>query len=315
MKALVYDGHRSVRWQNVRLPFAHEGDVAVDVLQAGVCGTDMCAVRDGRPAIEPGMTLGHEFVGRRRDTGQLVVGNPLVACGNCRNCLRGKAHLCLQRAVIGVHRPGAFTGSVWVPESRLVPIDGASLEQAALVDPVATALHAFRLAPRPEGPVAVLGAGAIGLSLLFVLKSHGIGDITVTDLSGERLDLALAAGADRTGASADGVYDVVYDTVGSVATRRDAVLRTIPGGDAVLVGLHSAELQVAAGPVIGGERTIRGSFGYTDDEFREAAGMVSRLSTDWVQTVDFDDAEAAFHALLAGRSDARRPKLQMRMAR
>lgn len=314
MKALVYNGNHSVCYHQVRFPVPREGEVALEVLQAGLCGTDMCAVRDGRPVVEPLMTLGHEFVGRRHDTGELVVGNPLLSCGECRNCLRGKSHLCAKRVVIGVHRPGAFTRTVLVPEDRLVPVQGVSLEQAALVDPVATALHAFRLAPRPEGPVAILGAGAIGLSMLFVLKSQGVTDITVTDLAQERLDHAARGGADTLAARAEGTYDVVYDTVGSTATRRDAVLRCMAGGDAVLVGLHSADLDVPAGPVIGGERTIHGSFGYTDAEFREAAQLVSRISTDWVQVVDFEDAERAFQGLLAGQVDARHPKLQMRMA-
>jgi 2-desacetyl-2-hydroxyethyl bacteriochlorophyllide A dehydrogenase len=313
MKALVYSGTHSVCYHEVKLPVPREDDVAVDVLQAGICGTDMCAVRDGRPAVEPLMTLGHEFVGRRQDTGELVVGNPLLSCGQCRACKRGWSHLCVHRVVLGVHRPGAFTHTVQVPASRLVPMRGVTLEQAALVDPVATALHAFRLAPRPEGPVAVLGAGAIGLSMLFVLKSQGINDVTMTDIAQQRLDFALAGGADAVASRAEGSYDVVYDTVGSVATRQDAVLRCISGGDAVLVGLHSAELNVPAGPVIGGERTIRGSFGYTDDEFREAAALVPRISTDWVHTVGFGDAEFAFQSLLAGRSDPRHVKVQMRM--
>lgn len=313
MKALVYSGNNSVCYHEVRFPIPRPGEVAIDVLQAGICGTDMCAVRDGRPVVEPMMTLGHEFVGRRHDTGQLVVGNPLLSCGECRNCLRGRSHLCAKRLVIGVHRPGAFTRTVYVPESRLVPIEGVTLEQAALVDPVATALHAFRLAPRPEGPVAVLGAGAIGLSMLFVLKSEGIADVTVTDLSQERLDHAGRGGADTVAQRIEGTYDVVYDTVGSAATRKAAVLGCMAGGDAVLVGLHAADLEVPAGPVIGGERTLRGSFGYSDAEFREAAQWVSRISTDWVRTIEFDDAERAFHGLLAGQVDARHPKLQMRM--
>lgn len=313
MKALVYAGDRSVRFHEVDDIGSAPGEVALDVLQAGICGTDLCAVRDGRPAVAPLMTLGHEFVARRRDTGALVVANPLLACGACRACLRGKTHLCAARAVIGVHRPGAFAAAVRVPASRLVPIDGVSLQQAALVDPIATALHAFRLAPAPEGPVAVLGAGAIGLSMLFVLKSLGVRDVTVTDLATRRLDYAVAGGADRVAGRAEGSYDVVYDTVGAVATRQDAVLRSIPGGHAVLVGLHSAELQVAAGPLIAGERTVHGSFGYTDAEFREAAGMVRQVPTDWVHTIEFDAAESAFRDLLAGTADPAHVKVQMRL--
>lgn len=313
MKALVYAGDRTVRFHDVEEVDAGPGEVVLDVLQAGICGTDLCAVRDGRPVVAPLMTLGHEFVARQRGDDALFAVNPLLSCGACRACRQGRSHLCASRSVIGVHRPGAFAPVVRVPASRLVPIGDATLEQAALVDPLATALHAFRLAPPPEGPVAVLGAGAIGLSMLFVLKSADVRDITVTDLSSRRLDHAVAGGADRVAARAEGSYDVVYDTVGAVATRQDAVLRCIPGGHAVLVGLHSAELQVPAGPLIAGERTVHGSFGYTDAEFREAAGMARSVPTDWVHTIDFDAAAAAFHDLLAGKADPAHVKVQMRL--
>lgn len=313
MKALVYSGDYSVCFREVQAPEDAAGEITVDVLQAGICGTDIGAVKHGRPAIAPFMTLGHEFVARRRDTGEMVIGNPLIGCGQCRTCLRGSTHLCANRAVLGVHRPGAFAPSVRLPLSRIVSMQGATLEQAALVDPLATALHAFRLAPRPEGPVAVLGAGAIGLSLLVVLKSEGIEDITVTDLAAERLEYARALGVSRVASRAEGSYDVVYDTVGAPSTRQDAVLRSVAGGHAVLVGLHSPELQVAAGPLIAGERTIHGSFGYTDSEFLEAAKLASQVRTDWVHTIPFDAAESEFQAILAGRSHPAHVKVQMRI--
>jgi len=313
MKALVYAGDRSVRFHEAEPAEAAAGEVMLDVLQVGICGTDLCAVRDGRPLIAPLTTLGHEFVARRRDGGGLVAVNPLLSCGACRACRRGRTHLCAQRVVIGVHRPGAFAATICVPASRLVPLGDVSLEQAALVDPLATALHAFRQVPPPEGPVAVLGAGSIGLSMLFVLRRSGVRDITVTDLSPRRLDFALAGGADRVGPRAEGTYDVVYDTVGATATRQDAILRCMAGGHAVLVGLHSAELQVPAGPLIAGERTVHGSFGYTDAEFREAAEWARQVPTDWVHTIDFDAAPSAFHSLLAGTADPAHVKVQMRL--
>ncbi|MDB6000514.1 MAG: hypothetical protein JWP52_2213 [Rhizobacter sp.] len=92
------------------------------------------------------------------------------------------------------------------------------------------------------------------------------------------------------------------------------MLKVRAGGTAVLVGLHAAQLNVPAGPLIGGERTIRGSFGYTEAEFRESVRMASQLDTRWVHTVDFDAAEAAFDALLRGRSDPSHVKIQMHMA-
>ncbi|HMN79229.1 MAG TPA: alcohol dehydrogenase catalytic domain-containing protein [Burkholderiaceae bacterium] len=312
MKALVYQGDRRVRACEVAEPRAAEGDVVVEVLQAGICGTDLCVVRDERPKVAPPMTLGHEVVGRRLDTGERVVVNPLLSCGRCRACGEGRSHLCERRVVLGVHRAGAFAERLTVPASRLVPAPDASLAQAALIDPIATALHAFSLAPRPAGPVAVLGAGAIGLSMLFVLRSAGIRDITVTDIAPQRLEYARDAGADRVGPAAEGLFDVVWDTVGAQATRRDAVLKVRAGGTAVLVGLHSADLCVPAGPIIGGERTLRGSFGYTDAEFNASAALAANIDARWVRTVPFDEAQNAFESLIEGRADPAHVKIQMR---
>jgi len=81
----------------------------------------------------------------------------------------------------------------------------------------------------------------------------------------------------------------------------------------VLVGLHSADLTMPAGPLIGGERTLKGSFGYTPAEFREAVAMLPGLATRWVHTVPFGEAEGLFTALLEGRSPPGHIKLQMRM--
>lgn len=313
MRALVYLGDRTVKQQETPEPIVTDGEVVVQVLQAGICGTDLCVIRDERPKVAPPMTLGHEFVGRRRDTGEVVIVNPILSCQRCRACCEGRTHLCESRRIVGVHRPGAFAESVTVPVNRILPAGNATLEQAAMVDPIATALHAFRLASPPGGQVAVLGAGAIGLSMLFVLQLAGVQDITVTDISQQRLDLAHASGATRVGPVAEGVYDVVYDTAGTTATRREAVLKTRPGGTAVLVGLHSADLLVPAAPIIGGERSIRGSFGYTDDEFREAARLADKLDTRWVHVIPFDEAESILLALIKGRGDPSQVKIQMRL--
>jgi threonine dehydrogenase-like Zn-dependent dehydrogenase len=217
--------------------------------------------------------------------------------------------------VIGVHRNGGFAEVVAVPEGNLVPAGRATLTQAAMADPIATALHAYRLASDAigSGPVAILGAGSIGLSLLFVLKRFGVQDITVTDLSPERRAFAEAGGADRTAEAIDGSYDAIFDSVGAVATRRDAAFHVRPGGVAVLVGLHSADLSFPAGPLIGGERTVKGSFGYTPDEFREAVQMLPDLDTPWVHAVPFADAERMFTRLLEGLQPPAQIKLQLRM--
>ena len=314
MKALVYAGGQAVRLADVPAPQPVNGEEIVDVLVAGVCGTDLGAVRSGRPPLPIGLAIGHEFVGRRRRDGALVVANPILSCGECRACREGRRHLCERRQVLGVHRSGAFAESVLVPADNLVEVRDLDLTRAAMVEPIATALHAWRLSPMPRREVAVLGAGPIGMSLLHVLKANGIGNITVTDIAPERRVMALQCGADLATERADGSYDAVFDTVGAVATRRNAVENVRPGGTAVLVGLHAPELAVAGGPVVAGERTIRGSFAYTPDEFAEAIGLAASLDTRWIAAVPFDQSERSFSDLLTGAADPARVKVHFNVA-
>lgn len=303
MKALVYTGDGAVRWSDVAAPPQADGEDLVEVLTAGVCGTDLGAVRNGRPPLPIGIAIGHEFVGRRLRDGALVVANPILSCGECRACREGRPHLCEQRQVLGVHRPGAFAETVSVPTRNLVAAGGLDLTRAAMVEPIATALHAWRLSPMPRANVAVLGAGPIGMSLLHVLKANGIADVTVTDIAPERRAIARQCGADVAAETADGIYEAVFDTVGAVSTRRNAIENVRAGGTAVLVGLHAADLAVAGGAVVAGERTIRGSFAYTPAEFGEAIALAADLDTRWIATVPFERSAQVFADLVGGKAD------------
>jgi 2-desacetyl-2-hydroxyethyl bacteriochlorophyllide A dehydrogenase len=314
MKALVYTGDKEVALRDVPLPIAAESDVLVEVLRAGICGTDIGALAHGRPKLSPGVVLGHEFVGRRLDTGTLVVGNPIIACHGCAACVAGRTHLCSNRRVLGVQRAGAFAERIAVPASNLFDATGLTHTQAALVDPLATALHAWRLAGPSSHRVAVLGAGAIGLCTVAVLKAAGVRDIAVTDIVTARLEFAKALGATTVCATPEGEFDAVIDAVGTEDTRRTAVAMLRQGGTAVLVGLHAAQLSLPAGQLIAGERTLRGAFAYTEAEFLDATRMAVTLDTSWVRTIPFDAAAETLSGMVAGRPFGPEVKVHMQIA-
>lgn len=313
MKALVYTGDQNVEMRDVDDAAVGNQDILVNVLRAGICGTDIGAIVHGRPKLEPGIVLGHEFVGRRLDSGRLVVGNPIIACHQCTMCSAGATHLCPNRKVLGVHRQGAFAERVSVPERNLVDAGDLSLTEAALIDPVATALHAWRLAPSSSARVAVLGAGAIGLCTVAVLKAAGVEEIAITDIVPERLEFARTLGATSVVLPSGGVFDCVLDAVGSEQTRQQATALLRTGGTAVLIGLHAERLSVAAGPLIGGERTIRGAFAYTEAEFVEAIGIVRGMDTSWVRTIPFEYAADSLAAMVGGRYREREAKVHLQI--
>ena len=108
MKAIVYTAPLELQFQEVDEPTPGPGEVLVDVDAVGICGSELEGFANQSPFRVPPLIMGHEFSGRRADTGQPVVINPLVSCQQCDLCLRGKPNLCRNRKIIGIHRSGGF---------------------------------------------------------------------------------------------------------------------------------------------------------------------------------------------------------------
>ena len=300
MKALVYQGAAEVRLLDVAEPELAAGDVLMSVTAVGVCGSDMALIRDGMPAIAPPLILGHEFGGYLAN-GDFAVVNPMLSCGACARCLAGRSQLCATRKVLGFRRSGAYAERVAVPARNLVPAPGLTPRQAALVEPIANGVHAFNRVGRPMERVAIIGAGSIGMCLLHVLVSCGVHGITVVDPVRERLDHALAAGAQSVATKLSGEFEAVFDAAGTEGTRADAIACTLPGGAVALIGLHDDRLVLSAAALVVGDRTLAGCFAYTESEFVEAVRLARTLDAPWAQSVPFAESEAAMQALLAGR--------------
>ena len=174
--------------------------------------------------------MGHEFAGVTSD-GHRVVVNPLVSCGECDLCSRGVPQLCRHRELLGVHRPGGFAEAVAVPQSALHDLaPEVGWETAAMVEPLANAVHAYKQAgPQPGQRLAVIGAGTIGLVCPLVARDNGL-DVTSVDRSRTRLDVAARLGATACTTRLEGEFDVIIDAVGLAVTRSTSVELLAPGG-------------------------------------------------------------------------------------
>ncbi|MBB3181339.1 zinc-binding dehydrogenase [Variovorax sp. Sphag1AA] len=302
MKALVYEGAQRMRVLEIDEPQLGPGDLLIRVAAVGVCGSDLGLVRHGVPAIAPPLVLGHEFGGWREDNGEFVVVNPMLSCGQCAVCRDGRTHLCAERKVLGFRRQGGYAERVAVPADNVVPGPGLTATQAALAEPIANGVHAWRRAGRPTQRVAIIGAGSVGLCLLYVLRTQGVRDITVVDVVPGRLAHAMALGASRVAGAleADGMYEAVFDAAGTRDTRAAAVAATMPGGSVALIGLHDDELHLSAGALVVGDKTLCGCFAYTRDEFAEAVRLAGGIPTSWVRSVPIEQAEQAYDELVRG---------------
>lgn len=241
MKAAVVCGDEDVRCMDYEEPAVLAGGVKIRVRVSGICGSDIPRVLKNGAHFYP-IVLGHEFSGDVIETGEGVTrvkpgdrvsGIPLLPCMRCEDCQKGNYALCRSYSFIGSRQQGSNAEYIVVPERNVVAFDPSiSYECGAMFEPATVALHGIRQ-NRYEGGrnVAVLGAGTIGIFTMQWAKAFGAAHITVFDISGERLELAKALGADsvidtknegflqeageKTGGRG---YDYVFETAGQTST-------------------------------------------------------------------------------------------------
>lgn len=302
MRALVFTEPSVVELQDVPEPDVEDGEVLVEVVASGICGSELHGIRHA-DFRKPPLIMGHEFAGRTPD-GRRVTVNPLIHCGDCDMCERSQEHLCRNRVILGIHRPGAFAERIAVPASSLHSLpEGMSFEAGAMIEPIANAVHALRLAaPTAGSRIAVLGAGTIGLVSLLVALQYSA-DVTVCDLDTGRLELAKKLGAAETTQSLNGEFDVVIDAVGAGATHRASVEILRPGGVAVWIGLLSADAGFDGQEVVRDEKSVLGSYCYQPADFEAAVNLASTFDLSWTRSFEMDEAADIFTALMNGRGD------------
>jgi threonine 3-dehydrogenase len=169
----------------------------------------------------------------------------------CYQCRTGRAHVCRNLRILGVHVPGSFAQYVVIPETNAWVSDELSPEVAALQEPMGNAVHATFIDEIAGQTVAVLGCGPIGLMAIAVARQAGAGKIFATDLNEERLAVARRMGADETLdarsdvparllelTDGDGV-DVVLEMSGSEAALHQGLAAITNGGRVSLLGTHT----------------------------------------------------------------------------
>lgn len=305
MKAMVYTAPLELKILEVDIPIPGPDEVLVKVSAVGICGSELEGFISQNPFRIPPLIMGHEFTGVRFDNGTHVAVNPVVSCHICDLCMRGLTNICRNRSIIGIQRPGAFAEMVAVPKINCYPLpDGFPPTNAALVEPLANAAHAFRVAqahdPSPAR-VGIIGAGALGFLTALVAARRGVPEIVISDLSLQRRELAAHSGATAVMERLqNGEFDIIFDAVGSAETRHASVDLLRPGGTAVWIGLHGSDAGADGLALIRNEKRILGTFCYQDQDYRAALAIAGGLSTSWVATHPLTDGVSVFRALANG---------------
>lgn len=272
----------------------------------GICGSDVHFLTKGRIAhfvvTEP-MVIGHEASGvvhrvgtavKHLKVGDRVAIEPGVPCRFCSFCKDGRYHLCPDAVFCSTPPTDGNLTRYYAHAADFcfkLP-DHVTMEEGALMEPLAVAIHACKAANITLGTkVLVLGAGPIGLSTLIATQSMGASEVAIVDLIEGRLSVAkrdfgathtilIEQNANEVDVVADihrrmnGAPDVTFDCTGAQATVRLAMLATKSGGRAMIVGCGPPEVTVPLTGACLREVSIHGVLRYAND-YPAALALVS----------------------------------------
>lgn len=263
-------------------------EVLVRVRRVGVCGTDLHIFTGNQPYLSYPRVMGHELAatveevpaGSRLVPGSTVSIIPYISCGTCDACRKGRTNCCRNIGVLGVHRDGGMTGYLSLPERFLLPADGLSLDQAAMVEFLAIGAHAVARAGTKAGDsVLIAGAGPIGLAVAVFAKMEGA-VVTMIDGREDRLafardhlgiDAAVLLGegdVDRLSALTDGnFFETVFDATGNPKAIERGFRFVAHAGTYVLVSIVASDITFSDPEFHKRETTLLGSRNATAADF------------------------------------------------
>ncbi len=336
LAAAFYTGNKSFSVESVDAVAPAEGEVQIDVAYCGICGTDLHVYlghMDQR--IGNHRVIGHEMSGVVRSVGEgvsnvsagdHVVVRPLDACGECPSCQRGFKHVCQKLKFLGLDTHGAFQEQWNVPSHTVHKLPKElSLQQAALIEPAAVAVHDVHRGRVEKGEdVLVIGGGPIGMLIAMVAK-HAGANVTVSEINTHRIAMAKDLGIDTINpAEVDAVETLMNSTGGKGVDVVFEVSGTQPGvdlmtavtatrGRIVMVAIHAEKPTVDLFQFFWKEIEMIGARVYEPADYDEAIQLIAseaidakRLITS-VQTLP--SIQAAFEEL-AGNPTAMKTLIQ-----
>ena len=246
MKAIQIPAAGQIVPVNIDAPVLGAGEVLLKMEYVGFCGSDLNTWRGANALAKSPVIPGHEIgaviesvaddVPAFLKPGMIVTVNPYTACGTCPSCRRGRPNACRNNETLGVQRDGAMREYMAIPWQKVIPAEGLTTKQSAIVEPMSVGFHAVSRGQVTDiDTVMVIGCGMVGLGAVVRASLRGA-RVIAADLDDEKLAIAKEMGAayalntmsadfaeklaEITGG--DGP-DVVIEAVGSPVTYRLAV--------------------------------------------------------------------------------------------
>lgn len=331
MKALVKARQEKGIWmQEAPVPEPGLNDVIIKVKKSAICGTDLHIYQWdewSQRTIKTPMIIGHEYMGyivrkgagvKLLKEGDRVTGEGHLACGHCRNCRRGKEHVCENTLGIGVHVDGSFAEYVSIPSSNVVLLDKRIPDDwAAIMDPFGNATHTALSFPLLGEDVLITGAGLIGNMAVAIAKYSGARFIVASDLSDYRLSIAKKMGATLTLNPSKGEkisdavkalgmrgFDVGLEMSGSPKAFIEMINNMYNGSSISLLGILPSDFPVPWSDIIFKAITLKGIYGREIWEtwYKMEQMIIGGINLDPVITHHFhiDDFQKGFDVMEQG---------------
>ncbi len=323
MKTLVCTRPGQFDYTQSDYPSQKSGHSILQIKRIGICGTDLHAFEGTQPYFTYPRILGHELAAEIVQTdshelqiGELVTVIPYLHCGQCIACQQGKTNCCSSLQVLGVHIDGGMRAYISVPNEYVVKGKGLSLDELALVEPLAIGAHGVRRAQIQENElVLVIGAGPIGLGVIEFAKIAG-GQVIVMDVNEHRLQFCQQnLGIKHTinpikedvleqlGKVTDKqMPTVVIDATGNLKAINNAFQYLAHSGRYVLVGLQKEPIIVSHPEFHKREATLMSSRNATISDFEWVMDCLQQKkinpATFITHRLPFDQIAARFDSLL-----------------
>jgi 2-desacetyl-2-hydroxyethyl bacteriochlorophyllide A dehydrogenase len=295
MKAAIYIGKGRFELVEMPAPKPLPGESLVEISRAGICGTDLRIFQGHMQArVGSRRILGHEAVGVIRETlangkfkvGDRVVIEPAISCGVCVACQQGFTNVCQNLRILGIDQDGAFQQFLAVQDSCLHQVpDAISDDHAAMIEPLAVAVHALRLSTLRAGEtVTVIGAGTIGMLIALLARKNGA-KVVLLEINLYRLEFARQfqfeafnpedQGQAALEVSRQAEMMVVFEASGSLGGARLMTSLAAVRGRTIVVGIHGHETPVDLYQIFSRELSVQGTRAYCSVDFKEAIRLLS----------------------------------------
>ena len=302
-----------ILYRDVERPVIEPGKVIIKVSRIGICGSDVHVFKGKHPIVKYPLVQGHEFSGYIEEIGEGVAGlekgglvtiQPAIGCGNCARCKKGLFAQCSKLSFVGGDVHGGGSEYFKIQSEHVIKMPKTvSANDAAMVEPLAVAVHSVKKVPDIEGEnILVVGGGTIGILVAQIAKEFKAKNIIISDIIPARNRIAVNCGflsinptkvdsfkEELNNLLSGESLSVAFECVGNEVALNTCIRTVSRGGYVIIIGVYEAAISSEMILVQDKELNLTGSLMYTWSDYLQAIDLIAsgRVNLKILQTHHF----------------------------